>query len=172
MANVHTIHTHTRIKTQENQREIMNQAYHHLQQKQEMEAGHVARLQQVPGLRVFTLMMLQRFILLMCVRCVRILVCMLNLLLLYTQLNQQKAELLAPPKDLKKISVRRLGVEGLKSVGIGINIGKLPVQSGVYQVTGVAATGGAAKHGGISQGDVIYSVNDCDVGGFPAGCAS
>jgi hypothetical protein len=65
------IHTHVRIKTQENQREIMNQAYQHLQQKQEMEAGHVARLQQVPGLRFFTLLMQQRFIFLMCMRYVR-----------------------------------------------------------------------------------------------------
>ena len=71
MAYVHMIHTHVRIKTQENQREIMNQAYQHLQQKQEMEAGHVARLQQVPGLRFFTLLMQQRFIFLMCMRCVR-----------------------------------------------------------------------------------------------------
>ena len=71
MAYVHMIHTHVRIKTQENQREIMNQAYQHLQQKQEMEAGHVARLQQVPGLRFFTLLMQQRFIFLMCMRYVR-----------------------------------------------------------------------------------------------------
>ena len=77
-------------------------------------------------------------------------------------MTEQKQRMMLE-EGLCKVTVKRKGEQGLKSVGIGINIGKQPLPLDLYKITALSPQGSAAETGRIKVGDIIHKVDGLPV---------